>query len=394
MDSAQSSPPLLRPLPRRPFQLTSDSSNESSHATTTPHTGDAPELDDKGEMERTQSILNLTSSTLLGIYAPTGFDSVSQPQTPWGTGAETPAYRGSLDGYPSQRGGFREGELDERLLRDSLRRSGLDARRESTTTTTTRRGSVGAPSRGHPPRSAAGAALHAALRIAILFACGLAYGALVAHLHDHRQVVPVQMEGPDREGARYLVFWGVASVALGFVLPWVDGFAEEKLSGGTTKGLARAPPPAPASGLNAVEWNDVVRSVGAFIGVAYAIRKTPWSSPLQLSVTLAMVNPFLWYILDRTYAGFFLSTAIGFLGILGVLLLNPSWVPAPSHALLAHANVSSFTSIQHGVPVALENFLTHERVGSAIWIGSVFFCSCVCFGNIGRLLATAQQQRR
>jgi len=392
MDSSQSSPPILRPLPRRPFQLTSESSNESSHVGTPQHsevTGASEGADGEGEMERTRSILNLTSSTLFGIYEPTGFDSASQPQTPWGTGAETPLHRNSLNGYPSARGGFREADLQERLLRDSLRTSGLDTKREAVLSPV----SPLSPIAKQQPRSTAGSALGLALRIIVLFGCGLAYGSLVAHLHDDRRLSPIQMEGLNREGWRYLAFWGSASVVLGLMLPWVDGFGLEPDGKVPIKGKMSAS--LPAAGLNAVEWNDVVRSVGAFIGVAYAIRKTPWSSPLQLSATLAMVNPFLWYLLDRTSAGFLLSTASGFLGIIGVLVLNPSWVPSPSHSLLKHTNTTLYGNLQqHGVPDVLETFLTHERVGTAIWIGSVFFCSCICFGNIGRLLATAQQRQR
>jgi hypothetical protein len=106
-----------------------------------------------------------------------------------------------------------------------------------------------------------------------------------------------------------------------------------------------------------------------------------------------MVNPFLWYLLDRTSAGFILSAASGFLGTLVVLLINPSWVPSPSHSLLGHTNATLYLNLQHGVPEALESFLTYERVGSAIWLGSVFFCSCICFGNIGRLLAPGRRKR-
>jgi hypothetical protein len=259
MESTQSSPPLLKPLPRRPFQLASDSSNESSHPPS-PHAGPTQETEDDGDMARTRSFANLTSSTLFGIYAPSAFDPASQPQTPWGTGAETPMHRGSLDGYPSARGGFRESDLDERLLRDSLRTSGLE--RRATTSPTS-------PTGHHAPRSATSIALSTALRALILFSCGLAYGALVAHLHDGHHVAPVKMEGLNREGWRYLAFWGAASVALGLLLPLVDsvgiGQHGQEPVEGTTSSTARG------SGLNAVEWNDVVRSVGAFIGVAYAI---------------------------------------------------------------------------------------------------------------------------
>ena len=77
------------------------------------------------------------------------------------------------------------------------------------------------------------------------------------------------MEGLNREGWRYLAFWGSASVVLGLMLPWVDGFGLEPDGKVPIKGKMSAS--LPAAGLNAVEWNDVVRSVGAFIGVAYAI---------------------------------------------------------------------------------------------------------------------------
>jgi hypothetical protein len=77
------------------------------------------------------------------------------------------------------------------------------------------------------------------------------------------------MGGIDREGWRYLAFWGIASVVLGLVLPWIDQFGLEDNETQLVKGKVNAA--LPAAGLNSVEWNDVVRSVGAFIGVAYAI---------------------------------------------------------------------------------------------------------------------------
>ena len=55
MDSSQSSPPILRPLPRRPFQLTSESSNESSHVGTPQHsevTGASEGADGEGVQRR------------------------------------------------------------------------------------------------------------------------------------------------------------------------------------------------------------------------------------------------------------------------------------------------------------------------------------------------------
>jgi len=292
-------------------------------------------------------------------------------------------HRGSIDGYPSPRGGgFRGSELDEKLLRGGLQNGVLSSRANASPTS---------PQQHYAPLSNSSLISRAVLRVVVLFSFGLAYGALVAHLHDDRNVAPVKMEGLNRESWRYLAFWGAASVAMGSLLPWIDAtWVEDEHSAPSKRNPAS---PTRSSGLNAVEWNDVVRSIGAFIGIAFAIRKTPWSSPLQLSATLALVNPFLWYLLDRSSAGLTLSTVSGILGTLTILLLNPAWVPSPTHPIFSYTNTSMHNSFQHGVPDVVGSFFSHERVGLAIWIGSVFFCSCICFGNIGRLLVSSQQRR-
>jgi hypothetical protein len=74
------------------------------------------------------------------------------------------------------------------------------------------------------------------------------------------------------------------------------------------------------------------------------------------------------------------------------LAINPALIPAPT---------DTYTSSNHTVPLAfklqqarslpevqdaLEGLFSYERVGVVIWIASVFFWSCVCFGSIGRLL--------
>lgn len=230
-----SSPPLLRPQPRRPFTLLrSTSSNtfhsEASSQPSTPHLGgefDEPnEPDDsKGNFSRTRSIVNLTSSTLFGIYAPSSFTDASAPPTPWGTGAETPLRNDSIDELSGYNGGLRGSEVEARL------------------------------SRAHyPPQSPVNLFLRTTLRIVVLFTFGLAYGGLIAHLHDNRNVAPVRVEGLDRSSWRYFVFWGLSGVGMGSLLPWIDGGKER-----------------PATGINSGQWNEVVRSVGAFVGVAFAI---------------------------------------------------------------------------------------------------------------------------
>ncbi len=44
-------------------------------------------------------------------------------------------------------------------------------------------------------------------------------------------------------------------------------------------------------------------------------------------------------------------------------------------------------------PTSLGPLLSTERVGAATWIASVLFCSCVCFGNIGRRLALSAERK-
>jgi Insulin-induced protein (INSIG) len=115
-------------------------------------------------------------------------------------------------------------------------------------------------------------------------------------------------------------------------------------------------------------------------------RKLPWQSTLQVSLTLALVNPVLWYLVDRSKSGFILSTVVGIAGTFALLGINPNILPSP--AILPHtvrfANIS-------GHEMGLDGLISEESIGVWTWIASVLFCSCVCFGNIGRRLALSQQ---
>jgi len=381
MDDQQStSPPLLRPLPRRPFQQQhSASSHTSSNADTTSQSShpqwlgsDLPDSQgEKDDISRSRSIINLTSSTLFGIYAPSSFNDASAPPTPWGTGAETPVRHDSLDDFANPRGEPRSSEIEARLLREKQGNNG-----EERTT------SPGGIQQHHAPKSAASIVLRGILRVVLLFCFGLAYGGLIAHLHDNRNVAPVRVEGLNRASWRYLAFWGIAGVGMGSLLPWVDARRQLGSSSQRTDRDAR-----PATGLNSVQWNDVVRSVGAFVGVAFAIRKLPWSSPLQLTLTLALVNPFLWYLVDRTPTGLTLSTLISTLGTATILTVNPALVPSPTdHFTPSSASGNYTAATRNGGTGSGNGILSSESVGVATWIASVLFCACVCFGSIGRLL--------
>lgn len=99
-------------------------------------------------------------------------------------------------------------------------------------------------------------------------------------------------------------------------------------------------------------------------------------------MTLALVNPVLWYVIDRSKSGFIFSAAVGIAGTFVLLQINPNIVPSPAiqPQRLTLANVT-------GHPVGLERFISEESIGVWTWIASVLFCSCVCFGSIGRRLA-------
>ena len=101
----------------------------------------------------------------------------------------------------------------------------------------------------------------------------------------------MKVEGIDRYSWRYLIFWGVAGVGLGRLLPWVDILWDETLghngdsnlkssmqglsrSGGTGSDDEDQLALQSGSGL-AADWNPVVRSIGAFVGIAFAIVSSP-----------------------------------------------------------------------------------------------------------------------
>jgi hypothetical protein len=117
----------------------------------------------------------------------------------------------------------------------------------------------------------------------LLFGMGMGYGVLVRHLHDDQQLAPFQVEGiikPSNDW-RYLVFWGVAGVALGSLLPWADTLfspaskeaVEEYGDKGTSspKKIVEADEELDSNSVLGADWTPVVRSVGGFVGIAYAI---------------------------------------------------------------------------------------------------------------------------
>ncbi|KAF2759300.1 hypothetical protein EJ05DRAFT_537597 [Pseudovirgaria hyperparasitica] len=372
-------PQLFRPQPRRPFKTSIDtlgnpssSSQQDSFAAQLDERlrrsrGSSINDSDSRAPSRNRSFLNLTGSTLFGIYSGNGGDGEqSESATPWGTGAETPATPVKWEGF--------------RIPTPSLpsfpsRGISLDG---------TRRGNYTRP-KSFPVMVA-----EILSRTAALFVIGLAYGIIVAHVHEHGQlqIAPVRVEELDHGSLKNLLAWGFASVIVGMLFPLVDTMWNTSQGSNLTasdklKLLRREEEDRLRNG---GMFAQVVRAVGIFVGLAFAIRKLPWRSTLQVSVTLSMVNPVLWYIIDRTSPGFVISTILALSGTCTLLLTNPGVVPASSSAQ-DHVTFANGTSQALGQSDLIAGALSYEFVGVATWVSSVIFCSCIGFGNIGRALA-------
>ncbi|EZF28645.1 hypothetical protein H109_04402 [Trichophyton interdigitale MR816] len=381
---------VLRPRAIKPFEL--PSADSTAPPTPTPEDANkemfpgnsngndnsngsltAAAMDKEGlaPSSRTKSDINLTSSTLLGIYSPTAFDGGREDRdipgtTPWGTGAQTPNLRGSGI-FENGNGGKASGNgalnrFSEEQRKKKLHKQEQDRQRQNEVRRR-QRGLV----RGY--------LLPALQQSGLLFLFGVTFGVIIMHLHDSPQMaallplhIPVRVEiiNFGLEWWHYLVFWGVAGVALGNLLPWFDLMWEDFMGENPVKGSSEA------------GWNPMVRSIGAFVGVAFAIRKLPWQSSTQVCLTLALVNPFLWYLIDRSKSGFVLSTAIGLTGMMALLEMNPDIIFSPSNAADA---------VDETVFGIAGLTLSQSQLAVGTWIASVLFCSCVCFGNIGRKLA-------
>ncbi|KAK1817799.1 hypothetical protein LTR12_007796 [Friedmanniomyces endolithicus] len=372
---------MLKPRARgRPFDLSSArSSAPSSPPTTELQIPTNNTADGTSTPSRTRSILNLTSSTLFGIYQPTGYATDrEETSTPWGTGAETPV------DSPTASFDFTKSGISN-VVQERARNGHVEPRRRSTMTTP--------HIHQRQRRGFRRYFLPLAGRLIMMFALGVLYGLLISHLHDTQDIAPVKLEGIDRQGWPYLLSWGMAGVLLGEALPWLDKVWQAEEDEAVAEPEERR-----KSIRGSGDWLDVVRAIGAFVGVAFAIRKLSWQSTMQLSLTLALANPALWYLLDRSAPGFLLSTVVS-IGGTGVLLgVNPAWVPPPGHGqgqngrvTASRGNWTAAAGGSSGEELVLGLF-GEETVGVATWIASVLFVSAVCFGNIGRRLVPRDRQ--
>ncbi|KAK4186641.1 insulin-induced protein-domain-containing protein [Podospora australis] len=439
-------PEILRPIPRRPFRLNFSSPTPPEDefpaqppSTTTPtpriSASDLMFLDihnnpssrnssnnifnnnandgssnnnNDGNISRATSFMNLTGSTLLGIYSPTltpGLPRENSLDTPtWGIGppgsgletggAQTPALlsRSGVDEDTLQ-------VMKERSKAAGVRPLGIPTKRRtsyfSTVSPTADDEEEDEPS---DPPTRFQIALSLMLRGTLLFALGVGYGVLVTRLPSrHHQQPPTSLNW------RYLTFWGAAGVALGCLLPWFDRFFSKPSRTATASSIHQgkrgtaSPAARERQGLGQeADWPLVIRSIGAFVGIVFAIRKLPWTSTMQVSLTLALANPFLWYLIDRSKPGFLLSAAVGLTGSAVLVGLNHSdLMPAPVVVRMNGIGRGSWAEGSGNTTGATGQIYGDGDHGAdetmmmvnVVWMLSVLFCSCVCFGNIGRRLA-------
>ncbi|KAL4808983.1 insulin-induced protein-domain-containing protein [Aspergillus unguis] len=343
--------PLLRPRPQRVFRVNDSSGSSTPAEPSNIQDTLSPTPKDTGSaaISRNGSIMNLTSPTLYGIYSPTAFEGTRDEDSAWGTEAEI---------HPSS--------PDSPKVQPTLGRT------ESAAVLRTRSRLSHGLFRG--------VILPQTIRSALLFAFGVVYGIITIHLHENHWITPVKLDYTHFYGSgEYLGFWGLTGVAIGNVLPWLDSYLDGAV--GRTTQVKQSSSDEGSTELS-LSWPAVVRSVGAFVGIAFAMRRTPWESTTQASLTLALVNPVLWYLIDRTKTGFIVSTTLA-IGGMGLLLgLKPDLIPATESSVPAMPSLNGT-----GAESSLAAGITQESVAVRTWVASVLFCACVCFGNIGRQLA-------
>ncbi|KAI1085846.1 insulin-induced protein [Whalleya microplaca] len=381
MSHREGHPPLLQPVPRRPFDrvireptppdedsiprnLNSGLSLnlEAINSRLLNPRNNAPS--ESAAISRADSEMNLTGSTLMGIYKPVyGKDRMflndDKSNTPLSAGLETP---------------IKTPDVDDPFYKIQKERAHQTRRRSSLH-----------PAPRPQPLSKTAFAFYLSVRVLLLSGLGILYGILVAQFQNgHKDIFTTT--GYD---AWYMTFWALAGNMLGSLLPSFDGIwervfgqddvavesAAELTTGEST--ISKRPALAPA-----------IRIIGCFVGIAFAIRKTPWNSPLQLSVSLALVGPVLWYLIDRTTPSFVLSTAVGLTGSAILMGLKPDMVPIPAgpSGIGSYAQ-SHNASSNEAVPLARGRLSSGEKLATGIWMLSVLFVCCLCFGNIGRWLA-------
>lgn len=109
---------------------------------------------------------------------------------------------------------------------------------------------------------------------------------------------------------------------------------------------------------------------------------------------MALANVFLWWLIDRTMAALVVSTVVGAAGTVFLLSVSPDVIRVPSTAFITQSHNVSPTEPPSEPATLLGGIASPETVEAGIWILSVLFCTCLCFGNIGRRLARGRTRGR
>lgn len=265
-------PQIIRPVPRRPFDLSfiNPTPPDDDASGTIPHHEllasrllrlvDEPPSD----ISSPPSYMNLTSSTLAGIYSPGPSDGGDDDEdtapyfkeedevviTPIEPRARTP-----LDSPDSE---------DE----------GLHMRRH---THTIRRDSIYS-NNSVETNSGVSPTVSLILRAGVLFTLGTGFGVIITRYHTEGRFTSLaDVATAASLDWKYWVFWGVAAVLLGTSLPLFDRYWEETHPPQThAKPVLKPVEDEPTSeSLDAgMDWALVVRAIGAFVGIAFAVVST------------------------------------------------------------------------------------------------------------------------
>lgn len=268
-------PHIRRPVPRRHFEIgVLSHSPDPNEYSPPPSPSRQPHADDDehatqtyldpgvfnppvNSSSRAASYRALTSSTLSGIYS---HDVAGYP------GGEEDAYASVTPSFapPAFAGGPAPEMLDEGIYKLVRERSSMLGSR--------RRSSALSGSSGWQQSSALPLSL--GLRTGLLFLLGMGYGALLSRLSTEQKWASFPVEGIIKPGydGRYLAAWGLCGIVLGRLLPWFDGKWEEmfeKKNGG--RGNDYEEEAIKDEEVPGTDWALVVRGIGAFAGIVFAI---------------------------------------------------------------------------------------------------------------------------
>uniref|UniRef100_L7JEV2 INSIG domain-containing protein n=1 Tax=Pyricularia oryzae (strain P131) TaxID=1143193 RepID=L7JEV2_PYRO1 len=426
---ADTTPPaIIRPIPRRPFNpsLTSASPPDDVSAldsqpvrngdsasslrsslldpkprSSSQFSADTPEETDPASISRTQSILNLTQSALFGIYSPTmtgnsksrsnPYSDRTEPGTPWGTGAQTPGRPGLY--HPNVEEDDPERAEALLQLRERLGAASKSQNGGMLTGPMSPTGAHFETETALPAPHTMGSVdlLTLTAKAVLLFVLGACYGMVVYRLRDEHMSASLQQHQQRHANSFfpakgsydkiYIAFWGASGVLLGSLLPWFDQFCDRTLGAKTNSGCSMSTEEVKDVPTLDTDWALVIRGVGCFAGIAFAIRKLPWDSTMQVSLTLALVNPFLWYLIDRSKSGFMLASAVGVIGATVIAGLDPDMMPTPMLYDTAGMPLPRGSDQGRAAQLALGGLARRATLEAAIWMLSVLFCSYLSYSS-------------